>query len=85
MRILKLSHGAEIKKGRTLAVFLTYILLQISKNWRGPFEDIEIFRKIGILNSLIVQKNVKGATIWALVTANLSQNIKKGKKLKGTL
>ena len=42
----KMSHSAEKCKRGTLLDLLTYILLQnIKKKQRGPFGDIENFRK----------------------------------------
>ena len=62
--------------------FLTSILLQISKKWRRPFEDIEIFRG----KSLAVSNKTEMGRLFGILKIHsvaLYQKLKYQKKLKG--
>ena len=76
----EISHNAENCKRGPFEIFLTTILLQnFKKKIEGePIGVFEKFsnKKVRIINSLIVPKNLKEGTLWDFLTFVLLQNIK---------
>ena len=77
---MRLSAEKETRRERLKSA----LYLRLKKRKRLYFEKkLEIFEFFSLRKCRIVPKNVKGGTLWALLTYILLQNIKKLEK--GTL